>query len=531
MKFTKKTIIILAVAVVAALVAYNSFRPKGPAYKTEAVTRGDIVQEVSETGTVKRGETVNLSFQNSGTVAKIYVQKGDEVRAGQLLAELDTNQLEVQARQAQASLDLAKVQRDKLLNGASESDIKIAQTAVINAQSSLDSAKLALRDAQDNADRKMDSLYKSALDVLNSAYAKASNASNSAALLQRTYFNPQDSDSIAVTVATRAIGQSVTNIKLANDGVKANYQKALSDTALELEKISDQLGDIRAICEKTAWRDVVSAADKADIATQRDYVNAALAAVNSARQNIDLQESANELAINNAQAGVTAAEGLLNTSGESLSKITSDPRQEDVQAINAQVDQAQAQVELLGLQIEQSRLKAPIDGQIGEINYHEGESVQSLIAAGGAMTLIPHDPYVVETDIYEEDIAKIELGDVVTISPASNPEDIFPGSVILIDPASKVVNGVVYYSVRIAFDEVPDSVKTGMSADVTIITAKAENTLLVSESALKKGGQGYYVRVLQDGEVAETPVAVGIKSKGEAQIISGVNEGVLVVID
>jgi len=112
----------------------------------------------------------------------------------------------------------------------------------------------------------------------------------------------------------------------------------------------------------------------------------------------------------------------------------------------------------LGLQIEKCRLKAPVDGQIGEINYREGESVSSL-AASGAMTLIPHDPYVVETDIYEEDIIKIKVGDAVMISPASNPEETFPGSVVLIDPVNKVVNGVVYYSVKIAFDGAPDSVK------------------------------------------------------------------------
>jgi len=498
MKFTKKSIIItvLVIAIAAAAAAHYAFQPQAPGYKTETVKRGDIIQEVSETGTVKRGETINLSFQNSGTVAKIYVEEGDEVRAGQLLAELDTDQLEVQAKQAQANLDLAKIQRDKLLNGASNNDIKIAQTAVINAQSSLDSAKLVLRNAQDNAERKMASINKSAADALNSAYAKASNAGNSAAQLQRSYFAPQDTDSIEVTTAAHEIGAAAAAIKKAAERASENYRIALNIAAEELEKISDRLGDIRTICEKATWRNVVSEADKNNIAVQRDYVNAALAAVNSARQNIDLQESANELAVNNARAAVIAAEGSLNAARESLNKITAEPRQEDIEMLNAQIDQARAQVELLGLQIEKCRLKAPVDGQIGEINYREGESVSSL-AASGAMTLIPHDPYVVETDIYEEDIIKIKVGDAVMISPASNPEETFPGSVVLIDPVNKVVNGVVYYSVKIAFDGAPDSVKTGMSADVTIITAKAEGSLLVPESAIQKNDQGYYAQVLQ----------------------------------
>jgi len=99
--------------------------------------------------------------------------------------------------------------------------------------------------------------------------------------LQRSYFAPQDTDSIEVTTAAHEIGAAAAAIKKAAERASENYRIALNIAAEELEKISDRLGDIRTICEKATWRNVVSEADKNNIAVQRDYVNAALAAVNS----------------------------------------------------------------------------------------------------------------------------------------------------------------------------------------------------------------------------------------------------------
>jgi HlyD family secretion protein len=192
MKFNKKILILTVIFAIAGWLIYSALKPKGPVYTTVAVVRGDIVQEVSETGTVKKGDILVLNFKNSGTIDKIAVGKGDAIQAGQILAQLNTDQLQVQLRQAKANLDLYRIQRDKLMNGASDEDITLAQTAVINAQAARDSASQALSDAKDGADQKLSNLYDAASDTLNSARAKAVNAGNSASLLQRTYFTPQD---------------------------------------------------------------------------------------------------------------------------------------------------------------------------------------------------------------------------------------------------------------------------------------------------------------------------------------------------
>lgn len=528
MKFNKKFYIILALALVAGALAWISLRSKAPAYKTAKVTRGAITQEISETGTIKKGDAINLSFKNSGTIAKINVSEGEKVAQGHILAELDTRQLNIQLAQAQASLVLYQAQLDKAVNGAGSQDVNLTRTSLQNAQTGADSANQSLADVQANARQKIDAVYKSADNALSGAYAKAYNAQNFAGLVQRTYFVPRDDDSIKVWETTQKMSVAASQIKTGLDAARASGKGSDFDAALLIAKsqlgiIDGGLQIIRQTCEKLPWRDSVSTTDKNSLDTQRDYVVAALSAVDTSRANIDLQESANDIAINTAQAAVTAAQGVLKTAKEQLEKITAAPRIEDIDVLNAQIAQAQAQVDLLGLQISDSQLKAPVSGQIVQINNRAGETVSLL--ASGSIVLLPDDPFEIEVDVYEEDVAKEKIGNPVTITPVSEPDNVYAGRVVSIDPSSKLVNGVVYYSTKIAFEDAPAGLKPGMSADITITTASKDNVLLLPEAAIQKNSDGFLVQILKNGIPQNAKVEVGIRSKGMAEIISGVNEG------
>jgi HlyD family secretion protein len=535
MKLNKKIVVIAIFVLVAAVVVYLCLKPKEPAYKTAKVTRGPITQEISETGTIKKGDPINLNFKNSGTIARINVVTGQNVSAGQVLAELDTSQLKVQLAQARANLDLYQSQLAKLMKGVSADDIILAQTSVQNSQSALQSAQQSLADAQESARQKLANYYDSAKDVLSAAYAKAYNAQNFAGLLQRTYFTPRDNDSITVWEDTQKIGVAVVQIKnyintYQASGKDADIDKAVAGTQIQLGLIAGWLRNIRVICEQEPWRDAVSETNKNSLDTQRDYVIAAQTSVNSAGQSIALQKATNETAINTAQAAVTTAQGTLKTAQDQLTKITNPPRAEDVDALNAQIAGAAAQVSLLELQISDSQLKAPANGQVIAVNARVGETSQPLLATSGTIVVLPDNPYKIEVDIYEEDVTKEKIGDAVTISPVATPDVKYPGKVVSIDPSSKLVNGVVYYTTTIGFDQVPEDIKPGMSADIVIITASNENALLIPEGALQKNDTGNFVQILKSGKPQNVAVQAGIKAKGQVEIISGLNEGEEVII-
>jgi HlyD family secretion protein len=79
-------------------------RPAAERYRTEAVTRGRIVQTVSANGTLNPVVLVNVGSQISGRIIRLYADFNDRVKAGQVLAELDSRIIRAQLQQARATL-------------------------------------------------------------------------------------------------------------------------------------------------------------------------------------------------------------------------------------------------------------------------------------------------------------------------------------------------------------------------------------------------------------------------------------------
>lgn len=84
-----------------------------PKFRTEKVTRGDIVAAVTATGTVNAVTTVLVGTQVSGTIKRLYVDFNSTVKKGQLIAQIDPATFEAQVEQARANLMSARANLDK----------------------------------------------------------------------------------------------------------------------------------------------------------------------------------------------------------------------------------------------------------------------------------------------------------------------------------------------------------------------------------------------------------------------------------
>jgi HlyD family secretion protein len=122
-----KKIAVLAVAAsLLAIAGYYAYRKQAAAspeqrYKTHALDKGDVTQTVSANGTLNPVTLVSVGTQVSGTVKKLHVDFNDQVKAGQILAELDDSLYSAQVRQsdasvasAQAALQLARANEARL---------------------------------------------------------------------------------------------------------------------------------------------------------------------------------------------------------------------------------------------------------------------------------------------------------------------------------------------------------------------------------------------------------------------------------
>ena len=152
----KPYVLVPAVVVVAVVVGLgmgalgDPGTPSSPTSQVATVTRGSMSETVSAEGTVAAAQTDDLSFSSSGTVTAVDVKAGDEVKAGQVLATIDSAALGADVAAAQSSLAQAQAQLDDdRSSGASaqrvaadEASLTAANDQLTSAQSALDGASL-----------------------------------------------------------------------------------------------------------------------------------------------------------------------------------------------------------------------------------------------------------------------------------------------------------------------------------------------------------------------------------------------------
>jgi RND family efflux transporter MFP subunit len=288
-----------------------------------------------------------------------------------------------------------------------------------------------------------------------------------------------------------------------------NIDSANSKMAQILSDVIDALKTVREMCEESVYSARVSSTDKTSLDNHRSYIITALTNVNNSQQTI----SSNKLSLQKAE--------------DDLSFKKAKPRQEDIDYYQAKMNEAQANVDSLQHQIWDAFLRAPIGGTITKVDKKVGETVQ---VTESLISLISSDPLQIKVDIYEEDIVKIKVGNPVEIKIVAFPNETLFGRVVDINPAEKLVEGVVYYEVTIDFDDIKESIKPGMTADVVIKTATKENVLTISKEAIRENGK-ITVLVLKDGREEEREIQIGLEGNdGRKEVVSGLSEGEEVVI-
>jgi HlyD family secretion protein len=156
--------IITAAIVVLGIALFFVFQGGGNevAYRTDPVTRGDVQQSVTATGTVNPVTTVQVGTQVSGTIKELYADFNSRVKKGQIIAQIDPTFYETQLAQAQANTDRADAamrDAERILNQnktlfarnlVAKNDYDAAVTGYDSAKAQLAQAKAALQTAATN---------------------------------------------------------------------------------------------------------------------------------------------------------------------------------------------------------------------------------------------------------------------------------------------------------------------------------------------------------------------------------------------
>ena len=134
-------------------------------------------------------------------------------------------------------------------------------------------------------------------------------------------------------------------------------------------------------------------------------------------------------------------------------------------------------------------------------------------------------------------LAKIKSGDTARITlDAYGDEEEFNASVISIEPAETLVEGIPTYKVKLQFDAQDERIKSGMTANIDILTAKKEDVVTIPQRAIITKGGEKLVRIVEElpkekiTNINEVTVKTGLRgSNGRIEITEGVKEGDKVV--
>ncbi len=161
-RFLPIGVIVVALLIIL-FVVRRCTQSSGGGYQTATVTKGPITQLVTATGTLNPVVNVQVGSQVSGNIAKLFADFNSEVKAGQVVAQIDpmlfqaaVTQAEGDVANAQAALELAKVNADR---------IQKLFTQKNSSQQDLDQATAGLHQAEANVKIKEGALDKAKADL------------------------------------------------------------------------------------------------------------------------------------------------------------------------------------------------------------------------------------------------------------------------------------------------------------------------------------------------------------------------------
>lgn len=468
-------LVVLAAAIIVSQRMGNA-RAATTSLQTAPTQRTTLVATVNAAGNIQAHEQLNLNFQVAGQVSKINVSVGDKVKAGQVLAELDSTDLALQVRQSELALKIAQAKLATTKRGADPND-------VVAAKARLDAAKKGGPSAADiaAARARLESVKKNLADV-------------------QSGVDP-------VTKARQSLDKAKNDLwaaQIDRDGIAGKSSGYQLDSA-----------NLRVANAELAVQQAQQAYDAA-VANQ---TNTPLAQAEV--QVRDAEASLAKLLNTTYPQDVASAEA-------SYKKLVDGPTAEDLLIAEANVETAQINLEQAQLKLKNAHLVAPFDGTVTAINLQRGQQVGSNTSA---IALASTEHLEISINMAEVDLPKLQLSQEAQISLDAAPGKTLNGKVTQIAPAGVLQQGVVNYPIIVTLTDVDPLVKPGMTANVIVIVERKENVLVVPNRAIRTQGRQRLVTVAHEGQQIQVPVQTGMINNTQTEIISGLKEGDEVILN
>lgn len=504
-----RIVIVAVVLVCVGAASFSVLRTNTQDDNTLVVHPKEFLQQVSVSGTVIAAQDVELGFTASGRVARSYARVGDVVRAGAVLAEIDNGDLRAAVAQREATLASQQAKLDSLKAGTRPEEIALARAAVESAAAALSQAN------------------QSVVNAIRDSYTASDNAVH--VTVDQFIQNPRgitpsltfytSASQLAINIPTERtmmedvlMRWSARNATLVATGdVLSAAQEAQHDLTLTTVLLADSAGALNQAqpSQSATVSDIASYAS--GVATARANINTVTAALTGS---VTAQRSA-AAALEQAQRTLTLKEA--------------GPTGDDIAAQVALVAAARADIENARAQLSKTLIVAPFSGTVTRMDAKQGEIVSPNTAE---ISLMSVDRLRVESYVPEISVALVRQGNEALVTLDAYGSGVtFSAAVASVDPAETIRNGVPMYRAVLEFSTQDARIKSGMTANVAITTARREGIISVPQRVVSMRDGKSYVPVRIGTSVEDREVTTGaVSAIGEIEILSGLRDGDTVVL-
>lgn len=477
---------------------------KPPARPTVVVKRGSIVESIRVLGRVTAVREAEMYFKSAGRLKSIPVQSGQEVAQGQLLAELETGDLEARIASAQVNYDTAKLKLDQM-KGTQDAEVR-RKLDLANAAVAVQQAETALAKAEADllVSKAGPTLVETAEAAVRSAQIAVDDARRNLVTAQKT---------AAKNIADR---ENEVNWFEANYG---NYLAKYNKGEINKEELDRH------------WQNLVDAKDRLESARSDGASSIAKAEAGIDQAEDSLRKAQADLEakkalppdwhIKQAEQAVETARLTLEKARLEYAKKQAGGEDYEIALQEKTVEQAKASLDELKAQLADSRLVAPFAGRIMVARGRIGDQVSALEPI---VSIADPSELQVRGDLMDADMPKVALGQEASVIIDSLQGATLKGTVVGI-PGNFTSQGVQDRSVQIKIDWAGQRPQLGGLARVSITVQKKDDVLIVPARAIKTVGKRQFVEYMEGSIRRSANVQVGVVTETEAEIVSGVTEG------
>jgi len=520
-------IIVLAI-IFGGYFGYKKLNDNGqqPRYVLASVEKGTLIVSVSGSGQVSASNQVDIKPKVSGDIIYMGIKNGQQVKTGTLLLQLDASDAQKTVHNAEIALQREQLSLEKMQGiTTDEGDIRGTK----------EKAEDDVKKAYDDGFNAVANVFLELPDIMSGlnnmlfSYDFEQNQAN--IIYYANVVRKYDEEKVS-----QYEKDTYNKYQIAREIYDKNFQdyksaSRFSDLEVIESLINQTYETIRFVADAIKSTNNLIQFYKEEL-SRREFRTQALADTHLANLNSYTGKT------NSFLSGLLSIKNTILNNKEAIVNAGFDIDDQEIQVAEAESSLLEAKEKLNDYFV-----RAPFAGTIiGVADIERGDSISPSTTIATLIT----KQQIAEISLNEVDVAKVKVGQKVTLAFDAIDGLEITGEVAEVDSIGTVTQGVVNYNIKISFDTQDDRVKPGMSVSASIIIDVKQNVLLIPNSAVKSQGDIYYVETLNETNLANQATAnvtgiissilpnqqqieIGAANDSYTEVTSGINEGDTVV--